>query len=71
MPDGVVSEVVSMLVKSKTKNVIIISISIELLSFFCPSSWFTFIFGTILNLFIAPMARIIETNNILIDKTLP
>ena len=71
MPEGIVSEVVSMLVKSKIKNVISISISIEILSFFCPLRWFVFIFGTTLNLFNAPIIRIIETNNILIDNTLP
>ena len=71
IPIGVGKEVVSILVKNNINNVNINSILIERFNLLWPRVKFSFIFGTILNLLIAPIIKIDETNSILHINTLP
>ena len=60
-----------MLVRNNKKHVQINSILIERFNLLWPRVKFSFIFGTILNLLIAPIIKIDETNINLNNNTLP
>ena len=60
-----------MLVRNNINHVQINSILIERFNLLWPSVKFSFIFGTILNLLIAPIIKIDETNINLNNNTLP
>ena len=71
MPIGVGKEVVSILVKNNINHVNMNSRLIERFNLLCPRDKFSFIFGTILNLLIAPIIKIDETNRSLHINPLP